>query len=327
MPPEVFLKSHLSASRINKVSINSKTDVIKTRPKNRCTACKLEGHNRARCPQLKQQTEDVSAAQADLQLVTELLPLKKAVSSEDLPSTVETAIGKSSINHVSCCNCDSSSEILSLGKEKSICFDCAFTDTLRHPIKIPVQVSPRASIPLSVAFRSFSLPLTNGKWDIKHLWKFILLKDSKSTDNSTFKIKYTTSKKPNQSKLVPSNEDSLNQLKALHPVESFYLTTSDSLTYWSNNSVTNTELLKMILHLPSGKAPGPSGISFDVLKSVVRQCNFIVDALVSFYNNMLSGRIIPPCQLTASRLIALKKPNSKIRPIAVGKSLYRQLAP
>ncbi|KAL0211974.1 hypothetical protein RCL1_005600 [Eukaryota sp. TZLM3-RCL] len=139
---------------------------------------------------------------------------------------------------LSCCNCDSSSEILSLDKGKSICVDSAFIDTLRPPIKIPVQVSPKASIPLSVAFRSFSLSLINGQWEIKHLWKFFLLKQLHLDDFSTIKSKSTISKKPIKSKIIrklllrgrygsakdsifsselaPSNEDSLNQLKALH---------------------------------------------------------------------------------------------------------------
>ncbi|KAL0213370.1 hypothetical protein RCL1_006996 [Eukaryota sp. TZLM3-RCL] len=79
-----------------------------TRPKKRCTVCKLGGHNRATCPQLKQQAEEVNAAQADLQLVTDSLPQKIELSSEDRPHIAEVPFGKRSINDLSCCNCDSS---------------------------------------------------------------------------------------------------------------------------------------------------------------------------------------------------------------------------
>ncbi|KAL0212114.1 hypothetical protein RCL1_005740 [Eukaryota sp. TZLM3-RCL] len=101
-PPEVSSKSNLSSSRINKVSVSTKTDVIKTRPKKRCTVCKLGGHNRATCPQLKQQAKEVTATQADLQLVTDSLPQKIELSSEDLPHIAEVPVGKRSINHLSC---------------------------------------------------------------------------------------------------------------------------------------------------------------------------------------------------------------------------------
>ncbi|KAL0239720.1 hypothetical protein GEMRC1_009828 [Eukaryota sp. GEM-RC1] len=53
-----------------------------------------------------------------------------------------------------------------------LCLECASLDSLRPPIKIPNQLSPKASIPFSVAFRSFTISLKSGKWDMIPVWKF-----------------------------------------------------------------------------------------------------------------------------------------------------------
>ncbi|KAL0242803.1 hypothetical protein GEMRC1_005366 [Eukaryota sp. GEM-RC1] len=44
---------------------------------------------------------------------------------------------------------------------------------------------------------------------------------------------------------------------------------------------------------------------------------------VTFFNDVLLLKVISPKELSASRLVALVKPNKRIRPIAVGESIYR----
>ncbi|KAL0207312.1 hypothetical protein P9112_011940 [Eukaryota sp. TZLM1-RC] len=76
----------------------------------------------------------------------------------------------------------------------------------------------------------------------------------------------------------------------------------------------------------TGKAPGPSLLNFDMIKSAVGQCPEIADDLVLFFNNLLTLKIKVPFEMTNARLIALKKSQSKIRPIAIGESFSRILA-
>ncbi|KAL0210256.1 hypothetical protein P9112_010340 [Eukaryota sp. TZLM1-RC] len=78
--------------------------------------------------------------------------------------------------------------------------------------------------------------------------------------------------------------------------------------------------------MPTGKAPGPSLLNFDMIKSAVGQCPEIADDLVLFFNNLLTLKIKVPFEMTSARLIALKKSQSKIRPIAIGESFSRILA-
>ncbi|KAL0210921.1 hypothetical protein P9112_009219 [Eukaryota sp. TZLM1-RC] len=78
--------------------------------------------------------------------------------------------------------------------------------------------------------------------------------------------------------------------------------------------------------MPTGKAPGPSLLNFDMIKSTVGQCPEIADDLVLYFNNLLTLKIKVPFEMTSARLIALKKSQSKIRPIAIGESFSRILA-
>ncbi|KAL0232960.1 hypothetical protein GEMRC1_011707 [Eukaryota sp. GEM-RC1] len=125
------------------------------------------------------------------------------------------------------------------------------------------------------------------------------------------------------SKLAPFNDDTVSQLQSLHPKENFHTKVPLSPTYWRKNPILSDELLNLILKLPCGKAPGPSGITFDILKAVCRQNSLIVDDLCDFFNDVLLLKVVALKELSASRLVALVKPNKKIRPIAVGESIYR----
>ncbi|KAL0208357.1 hypothetical protein P9112_010944 [Eukaryota sp. TZLM1-RC] len=128
------------------------------------------------------------------------------------------------------------------------------------------------------------------------------------------------------SELAECNENTVAQLKSLHPVENFKCPKPNNVSYWEQNPVTNDELIKLINQLPSGKAPGPSMITFDMIKSTINQCSECIDDLVFCFNKILTLKIKLPSEMTSSRLIALKKNESKIRPIAIGESLSRILA-
>ncbi|KAL0211300.1 hypothetical protein P9112_009598 [Eukaryota sp. TZLM1-RC] len=92
------------------------------------------------------------------------------------------------------------------------------------------------------------------------------------------------------------------------------------------NFVTCVEISVAIKGVPSGRSPGPSGLSYDYLKSTVNICPEIVDDLAFFFNSVIMGRFKLPQALTSSRLVALIKPGGGVRPIAVGESLKRLLA-
>ncbi|KAL0205928.1 hypothetical protein P9112_001235 [Eukaryota sp. TZLM1-RC] len=81
----------------------------------------------------------------------------------------------------------------------------------------------------------------------------------------------------------------------------------------------------------TGKAAGPSGISFDLLKIACSSAPEIPDDLAHYFPQLNVLKINPPFELLAARLIALVKPGNGIkpdgiRPIAVGESLSRLLA-
>ncbi|KAL0220913.1 hypothetical protein RCL1_000767 [Eukaryota sp. TZLM3-RCL] len=320
-PDKVSLSSSVLSSGSNKSSVPIVLSDKKSRIKQRCGYCKEDGHNRSTCPTLRERQEEARASACELDIVNSTPPTVDSTTSEDFvipPHPPIKSKQSNSINHI-----------------------CG----VRPPVKIPIQVSPKSSIPLSVAFRSFTLSLSSGNCDIGHVWRYYFdnnkrkaniakkfsptqINKDKVIRNQLLRGRYGSAKANLfSSELAPVNEDSLKQLTDLHPVENFSSSKPlSSNQYWSTNPIKADELLKGILHLPSGKAAGPSGISFDLLKSVVRQHSFIVDDLVPFFNNLLTLKYRAPKQFTASRLIALRKPNGKIRPIAVGESLYHLLS-
>ncbi|KAL0205400.1 hypothetical protein P9112_000707 [Eukaryota sp. TZLM1-RC] len=128
------------------------------------------------------------------------------------------------------------------------------------------------------------------------------------------------------SQLAECNENTIGQLTSLHPVENFKCPKPNNVSYWKQNPLTNDELFELINQLPSGKAPGPSMITFDMLKSNVNQCPECIDDLVFLFDKILTLKIKLPSDMTSSRLIALRQNESKIRPIAINESFSRILA-
>ncbi|KAL0233171.1 hypothetical protein GEMRC1_011916 [Eukaryota sp. GEM-RC1] len=93
-----------------------------------------------------------------------------------------------------------------------------------------------------------------------------------------------------------------------------------------SNPVQPEEVIMVIKSLPSGRAAGPSGLSYDHLKVAANFIPEIAADLALFYNDIILKRRKLPSALTASRLVALEKPGGGVRPIAVGESIMRILA-
>ncbi|KAL0220135.1 hypothetical protein P9112_005788 [Eukaryota sp. TZLM1-RC] len=125
--------------------------------------------------------------------------------------------------------------------------------------------------------------------------------------------------------------ETVDKLKKLHPEENFVCPKPNICEFWTNNPINASEVLALIKKLPNGKAAGPSGISFDILKTACNKTPEIADELAFYFQQLVSLKVVPPPELTAARLIALVKAGSDtkpsgIRPIAVGESLSRLFA-
>ncbi|KAL0232832.1 hypothetical protein GEMRC1_011579 [Eukaryota sp. GEM-RC1] len=72
------------------------------------------------------------------------------------------------------------------------------------------------------------------------------------------------------------NDATLSALEKLLPHEDFvinYCVSSAEVDYYTTNPITASEILGCIRSLPSGRAAGPSGLSYDHLKAVINICS------------------------------------------------------
>ncbi|KAL0215004.1 hypothetical protein P9112_007188 [Eukaryota sp. TZLM1-RC] len=132
-------------------------------------------------------------------------------------------------------------------------------------------------------------------------------------------------------KLADTNLETVEKLKSLHPTEHFCPSKPSICQYWLENPFQAHEVLNAVAKLPKGKAAGPSGISFDLLKTACKNAPEIVEDLASYFQNLMCLNYVPPPELTAARLVALVKPGKGdkpdgVRPIAIGESLTRLLS-
>ncbi|KAL0222718.1 hypothetical protein P9112_002108 [Eukaryota sp. TZLM1-RC] len=233
------------------------------------------------------------------------------------------------------------------GRKLLFCTNCKAVDTVRPPIRIPVEISPASTIPFSMEMRNFTSELKNNKWNISSFWKYFARKNkncfkkkignrkivkSKICRKLCLRGRYGAAKQSLfSSSLADANSDTLEKLQKLHPQENFKCSKPDVCPFWIENPITAIEVLKAIQKLPKGKAAGPSGISFDLLKIACSSAPEIADDLAHYFQQLIVLKINPPFELLAARLIALVKPGNGIkpdgiRPIAVGESLSRLLA-
>ncbi|KAL0222909.1 hypothetical protein P9112_002299 [Eukaryota sp. TZLM1-RC] len=155
--------------------------------------------------------------------------------------------------------------------------------------------------------------------DLRYGRKLLFCTNCKAADTSLF-----------SSSLADANSDTLEKLQKLHPQENFKCSKPEVCPSWIENPITSIEVLKAIQKLPKGKAAGPSGISFDLLKIACSSASEIADDLAHYFQQLIVLKINPPFELLDARLIALVKPGNgiepdAIRPIAVGESLSRLL--
>ncbi|KAL0214113.1 hypothetical protein P9112_006297 [Eukaryota sp. TZLM1-RC] len=203
------------------------------------------------------------------------------IDQTHLPKTVAPDPTDNVLKH-SCPFAKSSSLILLMVALYCFVFDCQTSDSLRTPVKIPVEI-----------------------------WKRI--------------------KKYFSGKLADTNLETVEKLKSLHPTEHFCPSKPSICQYWLENPFQAHEVLNAVAKLPKGKAAGPSGISFDLLKTACKNAPEIVEDLASYFQNLMCLNYVPPPELTAARLVALVKPGKGdkpdgVRPIAIGESLTRLLS-
>ncbi|KAL0226383.1 hypothetical protein P9112_013707 [Eukaryota sp. TZLM1-RC] len=326
-----------------------------------CSKCGKVGHNIRKCPDIitgKMRLKTNISIVNSLQTPSELnLPPVPNVSADDvnydlnidqthLPKTVAPDPTDNVLKH-SCPFCKKFLSNSSNGRPLLFCYDCQTSDSLRTPVKIPVEVSPASSVPLSMEMRSFSSQLKLNKWNITRFWKFFAKKNKKKINykpkqgkaNSSFQARklflrgrYGSGLKNIFSgKLADTNLETVEKLKSLHPTEHFCPSKPSICQYWLENPFQAQEVLNAVAKLPKGKAAGPSGISFDLLKTACKNAPEIVEDLASYFQNLMCLNYVPPPELTAARLVALVKPGKGdkpdgVRPIAIGESLTRLLS-
>ncbi|KAL0241528.1 hypothetical protein GEMRC1_006763 [Eukaryota sp. GEM-RC1] len=110
------------------------------------------------------------------------------------------------------------------------------------------------------------------------------------------------------------NSETVQKLVKLHPKEEFLCVKFQICQFWIDNPIFPTEVANATARLPKGKAAGPSGISFDLLKTACNAAPEISEDLANYFQQMVCLKVIPPIELTAARLIALVKPGNGIKP-------------
>ena len=123
-----------------------------------------------------------------------------------------------------------------------------------------------------------------------------------------------------------SSTEALSELAALHPAggegDRLPEARGDTKPY----EVEFKQLELCIQGLPSLSAAAMSPWTFELIKQVaLGEDSSVCGAILDLFNKILSGRGGDPTRWTVSRLVALRKPNGKIRPIAVGDVWFRLL--
>ncbi|KAL0236112.1 hypothetical protein GEMRC1_002694 [Eukaryota sp. GEM-RC1] len=197
--------------------------------------------------------------------------------------------------------------------------------------------------------QSFTSNLNQNRWNITRVWKFFAKKNKRMLRKSSSEKAKSFSNRKVVGKLclrgrygsgvksifssamaIP-NSETVQKLVNLYPKEEFLCVKFQICQFWIDNPIFPTEVANAIARLPKGKAAGPSGISFDLLKAACKAAPEISKDLANYFQQMVCLKVIPPIELTAARLIALVKPGNGIkpdgiRPIAVGESISRLFA-
>ncbi|KAL0204807.1 hypothetical protein P9112_000114 [Eukaryota sp. TZLM1-RC] len=111
--------------------------------------------------------------------------------------------------------------------------------------------------------------------------------------------------------------DTVDKFKKLHPEENFVCPKPNICEFWTNNPINASEVPALIKKLPNGKAAGLSGISLDISKTACDKTPEIADDLAFYFQQLVSLKVVPPPELTATRLIAFMKPGSDTKPSGI----------
>ncbi|KAL0235439.1 hypothetical protein GEMRC1_002021 [Eukaryota sp. GEM-RC1] len=193
--------------------------------------------------------------------------------------------------------------------------------------------------------RAITYPLRKGSWNLSPLWRYFLSRAKKvrnksvsSSSNSdktkrslfrslVFRGQFSSALSVLDGTSIAENSiDTVHKLELLHPLEEPLNYSSNTSNYWIDSPISSEEVLLAIHKSRSGKAAGPSGLSFDHLKLCVNHCPEIADDLAVFFNLVMLNPAKCPDDLKTSRLVALDKPGGGVRPIAIGECISRLLA-
>ncbi|KAL0219851.1 hypothetical protein P9112_005504 [Eukaryota sp. TZLM1-RC] len=175
--------------------------------------------------------------------------------------------------------------------------------------------------------RNFTSELKNNKWNISSFWKYFARKNkncfkkkfgnrkivkSKICRKLCLRGRYGAAKQSLfSSSLADANSDTLEKLQKLHPQENFKCSKPEVCPFWIENPITAIEVLKAIQKLPKGKAAGPSGISFDLLKIACSSAPEIADDLAHYFQQLIVLKINPPFELLAAPSIVFDRVKDK----------------
>ena len=88
-------------------------------------------------------------------------------------------------------------------------------------------------------------------------------------------------------------------------------------------SFSSLEIASLVSVLPPHRAAGPSGMTYEMLRQLLGRDAHAFALFAAIVRLILAGRGGPASMLMASRLIALHKKGSEVRPIAVGETIMR----
>lgn len=125
------------------------------------------------------------------------------------------------------------------------------------------------------------------------------------------------------SKPADKTQHVVNQLRALHPQAALPPPppTDETAGVIDVDGATAKFVLKKLCR---GKAPGPSGWTEELLAAALAD-SYCEEALVTMLSDILNGEVPVASRnaLATSRLIALPKPDGKIRPVAIGEAVVK----
>ncbi|KAL0219404.1 hypothetical protein P9112_005057 [Eukaryota sp. TZLM1-RC] len=329
-------------SPIDKIEITEKIKPLPLKGSKKCSICGISGHNSRTCPEKQKREIELKSAQQILECTVPADAVVKGAENnvsdyQHLNASSAHSSSPSENSNFCCPFCKKDVTDSRNGRKLLFCTNCKAVDTVRPLIRIPVEISPASTIPFSMEMRNFTSESKNNKWNISSFWKYFARKNkncfkkkfgnrkivkSKICRKLCLRGRYGAAKQSLFfSSLADANSDTLEKLQ----------NKPDVCPFWIENPITAIEVLKAIQKLPKGKAAGPSGISFDLLKIACSSAPEIPDDLAHYFQQLIVLKINPPFELLAARLIALVKPGNGItpdgiRPIAVGESLSRLLA-